>query len=52
MISTKEIKIPKTDKISSEYIESHLEKMGLNVLRWAIVEVNEDFYLVNLASLE
>ena len=52
MITTKEVKIKKTDNLDSEYIESHLKEMGLDVLRWAIVKVNEEFYTLNLAVLE
>ncbi len=52
MITTKEVKIKKTDKLDSDYIESHLKQMGLNVLRWAIVKVDEEFYTLTLAVLE
>ena len=45
------VKISKTDKISSNYIEKELEKLGFkNILRWAIVEVSDDFYKVNFCS--
>ena len=52
MIITKEVKVKKTENISSEYIEFHLKQMGLNVLRWAIVKVDEEFYTLTLAVLE
>lgn len=52
MIVTKEVAIDTTDEISSEYIELHLKKMGFNVLRWAIVDIKDGKYILNLAVLE
>ena len=45
------VNIPKTDKISSAYIEDELKKLGYeNILRWAIVEVCNDSYKINFCS--
>ena len=45
------VKIKKTDKLNSSYIENELKKLGYsNILRWAIVEVSQDFYKVNFCS--
>ncbi len=52
MITTKEVKIDKIDNLKSEYIESQLKQMGFDVLRWAITEVNDTFYTLNIAIIE
>lgn len=52
MILTKEVAIKVTDEISSEYIELQLKDMGLNVLRWAIVDIKDGSYILNLAVLD
>ncbi len=52
MILTKEIKINKTSNLSSEYIESKLKELGLTVLRWAIVGIESENYLVNAAVID
>jgi len=45
------VKISKTDKLSSSYIEYELEKLGFkNILRWAIVEVEKDYYKINFCT--
>ena len=45
------VKIKKTDKLNSSYIEKELKKLGYsNILRWVIVEVSQDFYKVNFCS--
>lgn len=48
-IANKQFKIPKTDEISTEYILRHFE--GFEVIRWAIVEVTDDFYVVDSAVI-
>lgn len=52
MILTKEVEIKKTENLSSEYIDSELNSLNLNVLKWAIVEVKENSYILNLAIIE
>ena len=52
MITTKEISIKKIDNLSSEYIDSELKKLDLNVIKWAIVEVKDTSYTVNIAVIE
>lgn len=44
-IVNKQIKIPKTSKITIDYIQKYLD--GINAIRWAIVAVEEDFYLID-----
>lgn len=51
MILSEEFKIKKTDNLSSNYIESELEKIGIEPLRWAIVDVLNDGFVVS-ASYE
>lgn len=46
-IVNKQIKIPKTSELTVDYIQEHFE--GLEVIRWAIVDVAEDFYLIDSA---
>lgn len=52
MILTKEVFIDKTENLTSEYIENELKNLDLNVLKWAIVEVTEDSYKLNIAVIE
>ena len=48
------VKISKnSDGVTSSYIEDELFKMGfVNILRWAIVEVSDDFYKINFCNVE
>ena len=48
-IINKEIQIPKSDTLSSGYIESELLKQGIDPLRWAIVKTDENLLTVNVA---
>lgn len=52
MITTKEVKIEKTDDLTSEYIEEKLNQMGLDVLRWAITDFEDKFYILSLAVVD
>ena len=52
MITSKEIKIKKNENLTSQYIESELENMGFDVLRWAITDYDENFFTVSLAVVE
>ena len=49
MIYSKDVKIKIIDNLNSEYIETELKNMGFDVLRWAITEIDEKYYTVNLA---
>lgn len=51
-IINKEIEIKTINNISSEYIESELKALNIDVLRWSIVEVTKDFYKINVSCLE
>ena len=52
MITSKEIKIKKLDEFSAQYVNKELEKMGLDVLRWAVAEVDDNFYTLSIAIVE
>lgn len=52
MILTDEVKIKTIKNLSSEYIETELKKMGFDVLRWAIVSYDDDFYYLNISYVK
>ena len=52
MITTKEVKVKRCDELTSEYIEKHLSIMGLDVLRWAITALDDEFYTLSIAVVE
>ena len=52
MITSKEKKIKILDEFSSQYINEELEKKNLDVLRWAVTDVDDEFYTVNIAIVE
>ncbi len=49
MITSELISIPNTEHLSTEYIESELEKQNINPLRWAIVKTNSKELTISLA---
>ena len=52
MITTKTVKIKKTDNFESKYFEDELSKLGFDVLRWAITAFDSEYYTVNAAVVE
>ncbi len=52
MICTKEIKIDKTENITADYIENKLKSLNLDVLRWAITNIDENQYTLDVAVVE
>ena len=52
MITSKEIKIKKTEEFSSEYVNSQLKEQGFDVLRWALTDIDDEFYTVSIAVVE
>ena len=52
MITSKEIKIKIPQNLTSEYIENELRSRGMDVLRWAITDFDEEYYTLNLAVVE
>lgn len=49
MITTKQVGISITQNLDSVYIESELMKLGIEPLRWAIVEITDEKYLVSVS---
>lgn len=52
MITNKIIKINIVDNLTSEYIENEFKKLNLDVLRWSITDIDDDFYTVNISVIE
>lgn len=51
-ITNKQIYINAVANVSSEYIETELEKQNIRALRWAIVDVHNGVYTVNVSCYE
>lgn len=45
MIKSDIIKLKKTDNFDNLYVEKELSKMYKSVIRWAIVEINQDLII-------
>ena len=45
------VEIKNNHNPSVEYIENELTKLNINPLRWAIVDVSDTMYTVNVANL-
>ena len=52
MITSKEIKIRKIEEFSAQHVNDELKKLGLDVLRWAITDIDDEFYTVNISIVE
>ena len=44
--------IKKCDDLSSEYIENHIFKPGFEPLRWAIVNVDNGYYVIDAVVIQ
>lgn len=51
-IISSEIKLPKTDNPSSGYFEKGLSELGYKFIRWAIVKIEEDNFVLNVSHIE
>ena len=50
MIVSESIKIPRVEKVSTEYIENELKKQNIiDPIRWAITDVNDENLIITLA---
>ncbi len=49
MITTENFEIEKTQNLTGAYIENALEQKGISALRWAIVEVTEENYILSVS---
>ncbi len=52
MISTKQILIKKKLPFDAKYVEEEFNRMNLSVLRWAVVEVTEEYFVIDAAVEE
>lgn len=51
MIKSENIKIKKIDGFDNLYIEQELKALGLNIVRWAVIDVNENFVTVSVSYI-
>lgn len=49
MIVSREVKLKLNLPVTNSQIEAFFEEEGLNVLRWAITEINEDLFTIHFA---
>lgn len=49
MIVSKDIKLELDFPITNELIETKLDELGLNVLRWAVVDVVDNVYTIRVS---
>ena len=52
MITNQEVKIKIVDNLTSNYIEEELKKLNLDILTWAIVDINENYYTLNISVVD
>ena len=52
MITKQEVKIKIVDNLTSNYIEEELKKLNLDILSWAIVDINENYYTLNISVVK
>ena len=52
MIESKDIKIRKTENLTSDYIETELKKQGYDALRWAITGYDDENFIINVSYVE
>lgn len=50
-IISKEVEIAKPLKLTSEYVDTELQKLGFDVLHWAILDAEGDILLLNAACV-
>ena len=50
MIVSKDVKLKLDTPITNEQIESKLKESGLDVLRWAVVDVIDNVYTIRLST--
>ena len=49
MLKTKTILIPTKNKLSLDYINDYFSKHNIDPIRWAICEVNNDYYIIKVS---
>lgn len=51
MLKTKTFYIPKIEKLSLKYINDYFIKHNIDPIRWAICEVNSEYYILKVSLL-
>ena len=49
MIKSKTVNIKKLDNFDNLYIENELKKLNFDVVRWAVIEVGDDFLKLSIS---
>lgn len=49
MITTKTIKLNRPDEFDNLWIENKLSELGFDVIRWAIVDINESNIILSVS---
>ena len=49
-IESRIVKIKNNNTPTTEYIEKELNDQNINPIRWAIVEVSEEYYTISVAT--
>lgn len=52
MITTTQFKIPKKLPFDADTIEAEFKQKGYDVLRWAVVKVTENEFVIDAAIIE
>ena len=52
MIRSENIKIKKIDGFDNLYIESELKNLGLELVRWAVIAVDEEYLTVSVSYID
>jgi len=51
MIKSKNIKIKKIEGFDNLYIEQELKNLDLDIIRWAVIEVDDNFLKLSVSYL-
>lgn len=51
MIKSKNVKIKKTENFDNLYIENELKKLGLDIVRWAVIDVDDEFLTISVSHI-
>ena len=52
MILSKNIKIKKIENFDNLYIEQELKNLGLNIVRWALITVDDNSLTVSVSYID
>lgn len=51
MIKSKNVKIKKIENFDNLYVEQELKTLGLDIVRWAVIAVEEDYLTVSVSYI-